>query len=160
MSHRLSATNIAAHHHLSCDLFLHNVYHGSPSLSTGNPPSELSKAQFERGNDWEAKLCSWLDAEGLLLTVLSRPLTADDLREIIDIDERSHFYIAGLTFWPPREALAAEFLRAGTNPVEFGLFKPDLLEITRSDDGSVNWKIIDAKASKEVKVNALYNSYM
>jgi hypothetical protein len=153
MRHQLAAANLATHHHLDCDLFLHNVYHGSPSLSSGNAPSELSKAQFERGSDWEAKLLSWLDAEGLLLTSPSRPLTADDLHEIIGADKRSHFYIAGLSFQPPRDALASEFSRVGTTPVEFGLFKPDLLEITRSDDGGyVNWKVIDAKASKGVKV--------
>jgi hypothetical protein len=153
MTHRLSATNLAAHYHHKCDLLLHNIYHGSSSLSTADLPfdSELTKAQFERGNDWEAKLLSWLDAKYLLLTVPSHPITADVLREHIDADDRSHFYIAGLSFWPPRDALASEFSRAGTTPVEFGLFKPDLLEITRFD-GYVGWKVIDAKASKGVKV--------
>lgn len=66
----LSATNLATSHHLGCDLYLHHAYHGS-DLAKGrlSLPSELSKAQFERGNDWESTLFTWLDEEGLLLTV-------------------------------------------------------------------------------------------
>jgi len=114
-------------------------------------PAELSKAQFERGNDWEATLFSWLDERNMLLTVISRPLDGDDLRELIELDDRDHFFIAGLSFWPPKDKLNAEFARAGTSPVEFGLFKPDLLEICK-EEGTVTWKVIDAKASKDVKV--------
>ena len=150
----LSATNLASAHHLNCDLYLHHVYHGSPDsqhnrLST---PSELSKAQFARGNDWEWTLFRWLDEEGLLLTVHSGALGADDIFEIIQFDDRDHFFVAGLTFRPPKDALAAEFLKAGTDPVAFGLAKPDLVEIRRSQDGTIIWTIIDAKASQSMKV--------
>jgi hypothetical protein len=149
----LSATNCSVHHHLKCDLYLHNVYHGTPTVSVAQShPSELSKAQFERGNDWESTLLSWLDDQGLLLTVLSSPLDADDLLGMIEMDDRDHFYIAGLSFWAPKDKLDAEYFRAGTKPVKFGLFKPDLLEITRSTDGYITWKVVDAKASKFVKV--------
>jgi hypothetical protein len=160
---RLSATNLASHQHLGCDLFLYNVYHGLENHnaynSKDNPKiSELSKAQFERGNDWEAMLFHWLDMEGLLLTVASGPLDGWDIREIIELDERSHFFIAGLRFWPPNVALKAAFKEAGSNPVEFGLAKPDLLEVSREEDGSWAWRVIDAKSSKAVHVRITLSS--
>lgn len=152
----LSATNIAAYHHLNCDLFLHNIYHGSAGGSSHGvvPPSELSEAQFERGLDWESALFKWLGNEvNSLLQVPSTPLQAEYLRENIEFDDRDHFFIAGLTFWPPQDAFASEFAKEGNDPVTFSLAKPDLLEITRSKDGNgVTWKVIDAKASKAVKV--------
>jgi hypothetical protein len=91
----------------------------------------------------------------MLLTVMAPPLDGDDLRDLIMLDERDHFYIAGLSFWPPKDKLAAEFARAGTTPVEFSLFKPDLLEIIREEDGFITWRVIDAKASKGIKVKCL-----
>ena len=147
----LSATNLAIYHHLSCDLYLHNVYHG-PAGPGPTSTSEILKAQFERGTDWESLLFSWLDKGGLLLTVPSVPLQANQLRENIQADDRAHFFIAGLTFWPPKEALKAHFLENGTECVNFGLAKLDLLEIICGDDGCITWKVIDAKASNVVKV--------
>jgi hypothetical protein len=157
----LSATNLASAHHLGCDLYLHHAYHGSETHRNRlNPPSELSKAQFARGNDWELTLFRWLDDEGLLLTVRSSALEADEIVEILQFDERDHFFVAGLSFWPPRGALATEFLKAGAQPVAFGLAKPDLVEITRDRDGTITWKVIDAKASQAIKVFYLSISYI
>lgn len=149
----LSATNLATHHHLGCDLYLHHTYWGTdPAKTRLTIPSELSKAQFERGNEWESALFSWLDEEGLLLRVFSSALEASEIKDIIQFDERDHFFVAGLSFWPPKEALDAEFAKASTTPVHFGLAKPDLVEIVRDDDGNITWKVIDAKASQEMKV--------
>jgi hypothetical protein len=150
----LSATNLATHHHLSCDLYLHYLYHGTNSQTKTTPhvPSELSKAQFERGLGWEAKLYKWLDEQELLLTVVSGVVDTDALQALIDCDERERFFITGIEFWPPNEDFKAEFERNRTDPVLFGLAKPDLLEIVRTEDGSIVWRIIDAKASKEMKV--------
>ena len=149
----LSATNIAAHHHLKCDLFLHNAYHYTSSRSPSlNQPSELSKAQFEHGIDWEQRLFAWLDQQGLLLTVASSTLDVIDLKAILDFDDRTHFYVAGLSFWAPMDALRDQYIHTGTQPVNFGVFKPDLVEIKRSEDGTMTWRIIDAKASKHIKV--------
>jgi len=97
-------------------------------------------------------LFRWLDEKGLLLTVHSSALEADDIYEIIQFDERDYFFVAGLSFWPPKDALAAEFLKAGTDPVAFGLAKPDLVEIRRGQDGTITWTVIDAKASQAMKV--------
>jgi hypothetical protein len=147
----ISATNLAAHHHLQCDLFLHNSYHkASPNLR--DEPSYLTKAQFERGNDWERKLCAWLDQNELLLTVISTALTGRELQDVIEFDDREHFYITGLSFWPPKGAMNEEYVREGEKPVNFGLFKPDLIEVKRTQEGTVLWRVIDAKASKDVKV--------
>ncbi|RDB25120.1 hypothetical protein Hypma_007621 [Hypsizygus marmoreus] len=149
----LSATNLAVHHHLNCDLYLHNVYHSQPRLQSGfQDVPELSKAQFQRGNDWEESLFAWLDHENLLLRVPSAPVDPDCLLENIQADNRNHFFIAGLTFRPPHDALKARFVEAGTEPIIFGLAKPDLLEIIRIEAG-VRWRVIDAKASAGVKTS-------
>jgi hypothetical protein len=149
----LSATNLASAHHLGCDLYLHHAYHGSEirrSLLT--QPSEQSKAQFARGNDWEETLFRWLDEEGLLLTVRASALEGDEIFEILQFEDRDHFFVTGLSFWPPKDALTAEFLKAETQPVDFGLAKPDLVEIKRALDGTITWTVIDAKASLTIKV--------
>ncbi|KAF8161323.1 hypothetical protein B0H34DRAFT_652731 [Crassisporium funariophilum] len=154
----LSATNLAVHQHLNCDLYIHNVYNGStlPCITAPDTgitgPSELAKAQYKRGLDWETCLYSWLDQSQLLLKVPSMPFEANSLLENIQADDRSHFFITGLTFWPPKALLAERFAAAGTEPLNFGLAKPDLLEIKRTQEG-VRWRVIDAKASKFVKTS-------
>lgn len=150
----LTATNLAAHQQLDCDLYIHNVYNGKggSAAHTGtSSPSELAKAHFKRGLDWETCLYSWLDRSQLLLRVPSVPLDPDSLLENILADDRKLFFITGLSFWPPQSKLAARFSE-GTEPLTFGLAKPDLLEIRQTDKG-IYWRVIDAKASKHVKVN-------
>ncbi|KAF9560961.1 hypothetical protein CPC08DRAFT_735698 [Agrocybe pediades] len=149
----LTATNLAVYQHLSCDLYIHNVYNGTGISNSSNgtsSPSELSKAQYQRGLDWEGILYSWLDRSDLLLKVPAIPLEASTLLENILADGRKHFYITGLTFWPPKHALEKKFRQMGSEPLTFGLAKPDLLEIIRIGD-EVQWRVIDAKASKHVK---------
>ncbi|KAJ7686577.1 hypothetical protein B0H17DRAFT_1204242 [Mycena rosella] len=152
-SPHLSATNLAVHHYLNCDLFLHNVYHRRAKSDAHSEPSELAKANFERGLDWEQTcLFPFLDRENLLLTVPPAPVDADILSANIEADDRDHFFVAGVAFWPPPE-LTQRFVDAGEYPVTFGLAKPDLLEITRTPNGITRWKVIDAKASKAVKTS-------
>ncbi|KAF9486004.1 hypothetical protein BDN70DRAFT_902787 [Pholiota conissans] len=150
----LTATNLAVHQHLNCDLYIHNVYNKVlPDLKTRPAsPSELAKAHFKRGNDWESVLYSWLDDEQLLLKVPAVPLQADSLLENILADERDHFFITGLCFWPPQAQLNDRFLQVGAEPLNFGLAKPDLIEIKRTKEG-IQWRVIDAKASKHVKTS-------
>ncbi|KAJ7125176.1 hypothetical protein C8R44DRAFT_830984 [Mycena epipterygia] len=149
---RLSATNLAAHHHVSCDLYLHNVYHRRDKAREAQDPSELAKANFERGLDWEQScLLPFLDRENLLLTVPPTPVDADILTANLEADDRDHFFVAGVAFWPPPE-LKQRFIDNGSDPVNFGLAKPDLLEITRTPHG-ITWKVVDAKASKAVKTS-------
>lgn len=152
----LSATNLANHHHFHCDLYLHYIYHGTDANIPGasNKPSELAKAQFERGLDWEASLYGWLDAQDMLMTVESGLLDASALQELIEIDERSHFFITGLQFWPPNEAFAKRYAEHEQEPVKFGMAKPDLLEVRKQNDRSTTWRVVDAKSSKEVKVRS------
>ncbi|PPQ97003.1 hypothetical protein CVT26_006447 [Gymnopilus dilepis] len=149
----LSATDLAVHQHLECDLYIHNVYHqvqisGPPSGPQN--PSGLSAAHFKRGLDWEVVLFSWLDAQNLLLRVPITPLEAGSLLENIRADERNHFFIAGLTFLPPRQYLDERFNAEKRVPIAFGLAKLDLLEIVKVDN-RVEWRVIDAKASKSVQ---------
>jgi hypothetical protein len=156
----LSATNLAAYHHLNCDLYLHHVYHKhtQPTTPEGFDRSGdqlLVESQYQRGLNWEATLYSWLDQSDLLLKVPGLPLQADVLLENILADEREHFFIAGITYTPPQHRLQELFFRAGTEPVEFGTGKPDLVEIRRDGHG-ITWKVIDAKASKAVKARSVY----
>ncbi len=102
-----------------------------PFLKT--PPDELAKAHFKRGLDWEASLYAWLDESGLLLQVPAMPLAASILLENILADDRTHFFITGLSFWPPQSKLNDRFVQAGTEPLKFGLAKPDLVEIRRCE---------------------------
>jgi len=148
----LSATNLAVHQHLECDLYIHNIYNCSTISTTGSDsPSELAKAQFKRGIDWETSLYSWLDQTNLLLKVPSIPLEPQGLLENILADDRRHFFITGLVFLPPNANLKPLFVQAETQPIIFGKAKPDLLEIKRIGD-EIHWRVIDAKASKYVKV--------
>lgn len=151
MSCRVSATNLAIHHHLSCDLYLHNAYHRKQSRDFYQETPEILDAQFQRGNNWEKLVLKWLDRENLLLTVPSVPLDPSCLLENIEADGRDHFFIAGLTFIPPQSELNKRFV-VDAEPVTFGLAKPDLLEIIRTQEGVI-WKVIDVKASANVKVS-------
>ena len=161
MDHRhnsLSATNLAVHHHLSCDLYIHNVYHQhsqpvTPEGPVGPSGNPLTEAQYRRGLDWEATLYSWLDSSNLLLKVPGSPLEADVLMENILAEDRDHFFISGLTFVPPEVQLLERFQQSGMPAVKFGTGKPDLLEVIRSSNG-VTWRVIDAKASTAIKVRA------
>ncbi|KAF5355004.1 hypothetical protein D9756_005484 [Leucocoprinus leucothites] len=147
----ISATNIAVYHHLNCDLYLWKTY--NEPVSFIDPPketSELSRAQYHRGEEWESILLEWLDKSDMLLRVPPKPMEAEVLIENILADDRDHFFIAGLCFWPPRDRLAERFEALGNKPVNFGLCVPDLLEVEHKGE-KVSWKVVDAKASKSVK---------
>ncbi|KDR72127.1 hypothetical protein GALMADRAFT_74428 [Galerina marginata CBS 339.88] len=150
---RLTATNLAAFQHFGCDLYLHNTYHGVPE-ATHNPHvvARLDTAQllFKRGMDWEITLFTWLEKAGLLLRMPSAPLDSELFIEGILADDRLHFFIAGITFWPPQSELDRRFSDNDVNPIHFGLAKPDLIEIQRKDN-KIFWRVIDAKASKQAK---------
>lgn len=150
--HSLTATNLAVYQHLNCDLYIHNIYNGSASTElSSSSPSELTKAHYKRGLDWESVLYTWLDDSNLLLKVPPIPLEGNNLLENIFADDRNYFFIAGLTFWPPEAQLSEKFKESVNPPLHFGLAKLDLLEIRRTDDG-IQWRVIDAKASRHVKV--------
>lgn len=157
MPHSLSATNLATYHHFNCDLYIHNVYNEpKKTVSTSAVPAadeaaELSKAQFQRGMDWESTLFKWLDDSGLLLEVPAVPMEPSYFIENLLMDDRPYFFVSGLVFKPPTKELNAKYKEYGQAPVNFGLGKPDLLEITRTPTG-VKWRIVDAKASAHVKV--------
>lgn len=94
---------------------------------------------------------SWLDREALLLRVLGDVLSGSEIEAILELalDERDHFYVAGLCFEPPVEAFRNKYNRESA--VEFGIAKPDLVEVNKDSDGNVWWRVIDAKSSADVK---------
>ncbi|KAF7321769.1 AAA-12 domain-containing protein [Mycena kentingensis (nom. inval.)] len=146
----LSATKLAHHFTVHCDLYLHNAYNRRGS-ATIDDPSAYVQAHFQRGLDWErACLFPFLDRENLLLTIPPRPIDSATLSANLEADERHRFFVSGLEFWPPKE-IEERFRAVGSEVVAFGLAKPDLLEITRSE-GKILWRVVDAKASKTVKV--------
>ncbi|KAF4599971.1 hypothetical protein EYR40_007077 [Pleurotus pulmonarius] len=155
---RLSATNLATYYHLNCDLYLHNVYHQS-----GGPESILAsqvvQAHFNRGMDWEKLLFQWLDNHDLLLSVSSVPIQAEELAERILADKRNHFFVSGLTLRPPQQAFHELFREKGNEDVTFSVAKPDLLEIFRTADGTVVWRVVDAKSSENVKASHYVQIY-
>ena len=120
--------------------------------SAKQPISEILKATFTRGEHWEASLLTWLDEQDLLLKVAGSVLEGQDVQEIIEIDERDHFFVTGLVFRPPESAFVAKFRANGRDPVQFSIAKPDLLEVRKEKDGSIRWQVIDAKSSSDVKV--------
>jgi len=147
----ISATDIAIYHHLNCDSYLWNMC--NEPLATKGPQeiSELCQAQWHRGEEWESTLFAWLDKSNLLLRVPPIPIGGDVLVENILADDREHFFVAGLCFWPPHDRLTERFEAIGNLPVNFGLAKPDLVEVVHRENKIV-WKVIDGKASKAVKV--------
>jgi hypothetical protein len=162
----LTATNLATHHHLQCDLYLHYTYHGIQkhlgyNTHTSGAPSELAKAQFERGIGWETALYKWLDEEGLLLRLGPVVYTAADLGEMLDLDERGHFFVTGISIQPPNQAFTLTYQHYDPNikPVTFGIAKPDLVEILRKEDGTCQWRVIDAKSSMQMKVRTSFLDY-
>lgn len=156
--HGLSATNISSYHHYKCDRFLYNTYYGETSRRGVTEMSAVLEAQLKRGNKWEAELFSWLNEQNLLAQVVSSVLDATDIQAVIESDERNHFYIAGLHFFPPIEAFKKEYEKNGTRMPQFSIAKPDLLEIWRSEDGSYYWQILDAKASLNTKVSLTFDT--
>jgi hypothetical protein len=65
--------------------------------------------------------------------------------ENILADGRDHFFVASISFWPPQARLAERFAAQSTQPLAFGLAKPDLLEIQWTE-GRIVWRVIDPKA--------------
>lgn len=149
---RLSATNLATYYHLNCDLYLHNVYHQS-SGPESVLASQVVQAHFNRGMDWEKLLFRWLDNHCLLLPIPSVPIQAEGLAARILADSRDHFFVSGLTLRPPQQAFHELFREKGNEDVTFSVAKPDLLEIFRTADGTVVWRVVDAKSSENVKVS-------
>ncbi|PPQ76301.1 hypothetical protein CVT26_009729 [Gymnopilus dilepis] len=162
----ITATNLATYQHLSCELYIHRAYQSprsdgpttfvsqkhsqNPTQSKVPKLTESVKAELRRGVEWEQRLLSYLDREGLLLRIPHIPVTGNTLLENIAADERSHFFISGVSFLPPNEELKTSFQQYGSHPIRFGLAKPDLIEIKRVDN-RLKWRVLDAKASKHVK---------
>lgn len=121
-SSRVTATNLSKHTHLQCDLYLHQSYHrGTTANTEASPtvindcesPAAISLAAFTSGNGWESTVMEHLDQHGLLLNKSSPPLSGSEIASIIGLDDRAHFFVAGITFWPPSDRLAEEYAKHG-----------------------------------------------
>ena len=127
-SSRITATNLSVHAHLQCDLYLHQSYHhGSANteaahvIERSESPAAISLAAFTSGNAWESTLLTHLDQLGLLLTNSGPPLSGLEIASIIELDNRPHVFVAGITFWPPPDRLAEEYAKHGVKPEHVSL---------------------------------------
>ncbi|KAF8584284.1 hypothetical protein K439DRAFT_1616799 [Ramaria rubella] len=112
---------------------------------------------------WEVTLFTHLDQLGLLLINSGPPLSGEDIASIINLDERAHFFVAGIDFLPPQQKLAEEYTKREIRIEDvprFGLAKPDFLEVSWCEGNcKYIWRVIDAKASKDVKTSHLVQTY-
>jgi len=153
LQQRLLATDIAAHQHLGCDLYVHDTYHTKGSFVHGkqNDKHAYRKTnRIEQGLNWEQLTIEWLDGNDLLLRIPSMPLNRNDLLENIMADNRHHFFLAGVTFCPSEHHLEELFQHHQGIPIQFSIAKPDLIEINQRND-KVEWRV-NLKWSLRVKV--------
>ncbi|KDR81136.1 hypothetical protein GALMADRAFT_60662 [Galerina marginata CBS 339.88] len=153
----LTATSLAAYQHFNCGLYIHNTYH-TTTEAISNPHVGKSDYLFKRGIEWEKTLFTWLENSGLLLRIPAFPLDPAILIEKILADDRTHFFIAGITFLSPQTELDKRFIENDVTRIRFGTGKPDLIEITRKDN-KIFWRVIDAKASKQTKTSHYIQIY-
>ncbi|KAI8921333.1 hypothetical protein DFJ77DRAFT_545863 [Powellomyces hirtus] len=119
----------------------------------------LDRARFAKGNKWEERLQKRLEGKGLIWRGPgSRHISVGELIQMIKRDPRSHYYAVDISFAAPSFASHLEMRGWPVGAVAFGTFKPDFLEVwvERDANGVVSgfkWRIIDAKASKKVKIS-------
>ncbi|KAJ3023120.1 hypothetical protein HKX48_004236 [Thoreauomyces humboldtii] len=163
----LTATDLGRYHVHLCKklLWLANDQRRVKGPRVQKDVNVLDQARFDKGNKWEIRLQERLDEEGLIMRGPGeRHITIAELMNRIQTDPRAHYYFVDLSFIAPAftEQLAARGWPAGS--VAFGTFKPDFLEmwIERGPPGpsdsvgpisSLRWRVIDAKASKRVKIS-------
>ena len=147
----LVATDLGAYYHLSCQLSLWTSFHkGKVSSRSPVKPSARVMAAFSRGNEWERHLVQRLDQENLILRVSN----ASTFQSQLEDDYRNHFYVIGASF-KDINLFADEYRAHGHQRVAFGTLKPDFIEVwKRIENGRlvIDWHVIDAKATKAVKV--------
>jgi hypothetical protein len=148
------ATDVANFYSLNCKLALFKSYHDHDRLWQADPSqtsSSLRQAIISRGCEWEDTLVKRLTEENLILTFSEdTPFLSQ-----IENDPRAHFFVIGAKFRDP-DLFREEYHSRGTFVVAWGTFKPDFIEIWKKiEDGNlvVEWRVIDAKSSKFMKVN-------
>ena len=82
-------------------------------------------------------------------------MTINDLAWLILQDTRNHFFLVDVAL--PAPDFKDEFAAHHSNHVSFGIFKPDFIEIhveqSRENHRTIHWRVIDAKASRKVKIS-------
>ncbi|KAJ3207573.1 Tripartite DNA replication factor [Entophlyctis luteolus] len=138
----LTATDLATHQYRDCELELrlkHDKQYDDSQRSQSKP-DELSAALFARGNKWENHLRQILDSSLLVLDFDSDVESLDLFQPVVE-DTRPTFFITGLCF--PENNLFGTALRRS---------KPDFVRVEKTGS-NINFTIIDAKISHEVKVS-------
>ncbi|KND03425.1 uncharacterized protein SPPG_00910 [Spizellomyces punctatus DAOM BR117] len=110
------------------------------------------QARFRKGTRWEDQLRVGLE----LLHGPPHIISAGELIGLITLDTRKHFYVVDVAFASP--SFSRQFAsKRSIRTVSFGTFKPDFLEIWKhTDEGNftqIRWRVIDAKASRKVKIS-------
>jgi hypothetical protein len=146
----LTASDLKSFYHFGCQLELWKSVHEGHISNARSRPSPISMAHINRGYKWENLLVKRLNEQDLILRL--SPNTT--FRSQIERDPRNHFYIINSSF-KKRNLFQNEFIARRTTPVAFGALKPDFIEVwKRVVNGrlSIEYHIIDAKASKSVQV--------
>ena len=145
-----TASDLGSHFHFSCQLALWKTFHQKPSEKGNQFYSSRNRATFSRGHTWEKLIVTRLDELGLILKRSNK----ESLQSQLENDPRDHVYIIGSSFKDDK-LFADQYLARGVEPVSFGTFKPDFIEIWKRVEGDrvvFDWHVIDAKSCKSVKV--------
>jgi hypothetical protein len=151
----VTATDLASYYLLNCKLSLRKNYQDYETrrgAGRSDRSTPLSTARISRGEEFERSLVQRLEAENLILRVTEE----EDFVAGVESDQRTHFYVVGAAF---RDGglFREEYRSRGTDPVGFGTFKPDFIEMWKknAEDGKpvIEYRIIDAKSSRRMKVH-------
>jgi hypothetical protein len=146
----LTASDLKSFYHFGCQLELWKSVHEGHISNARGRPSPISMAHINRGYKWENLLVKRLDEQNLILRLSSNTT----FRSQVERDPRNHFYVINSSF-KNRNLFQNEFIARRTTPIAFGTLKPDFIEVwKRVVNGrlSIEYHIIDAKASKSVQV--------
>ncbi|KAJ3049779.1 hypothetical protein HK097_009221 [Rhizophlyctis rosea] len=82
-------------------------------------------------------------------------MSINDLARLILSETRKHYFLVDVALSAPD--FQDSFASHGSNPISFGVFKPDFIEIhvaqTAENHRTIDWRVIDAKASRKVKIS-------
>ena len=168
----LTATDIASYYRLDCELALWKTFHEGHSsrisLDTNTPNMEregfrgvmvsegfsvsskdaLTLAILQKGEKWEDMRYRRLEDQDLLLRLSERDVFKSRVKE----DKRKRFFVTGAQF-EDRGLFKSEYVVRNQNPVHFGKFKPDLIEVNACDEnGGIELRVIEVKASRNLNV--------
>ncbi|KAJ3045110.1 hypothetical protein HDV00_011835 [Rhizophlyctis rosea] len=154
----LTATDLGRYHVHFCQKFIWLAHDARKNGKRGGAEtSQLTQARFDKGNKWETRLRDRLTADGLIAHAPGTLSSINDLASLMLNESRSHYIIVDVVLSPPD--FQDQFLAHESNPINFGIFKPDFIEIHAEESPddpahrTIHWRVIDAKASRRVKIS-------